>query len=73
MAQPVTVWWSPGEWEGDLHGFLTREDRDAYDRGEAGPFQRIVRSPALGPVPFEARVTRSYLNRCGVHRRPILK
>ena len=70
MAEQVAVWWSPGEWEGDLHGFVTRADRDAYDRGEAGPFRRVVRDPALGPVPKDALAIREYLNRCGVHRRP---
>jgi hypothetical protein len=70
MTNLVSVLWSPGEPEGDLHGFLTREDRDAHDRGEPGPFRRIVRNPALGPVPFEARITRDYLDRRGIPARP---
>lgn len=39
------VWWSPDEPEGDLLGFHTREDRDAFSRGEAGPFRRRVARP----------------------------
>lgn len=70
MAKPVTIWWFPGEPEHDLHGFLTRKDRDAHDKGNPGPFRRIVRDPALDPVPFEAQVTRNYLDRCGVRKRP---
>lgn len=55
MAQ-VWTWWSPGEPEYDLHGFVTREDRDACDRGEPGPFKRIVRDHhKLGPLPPERR------------------
>lgn len=57
MAEPVWIWWSRGEPEDDLHGFLTREDRDAEARGEPGPFRRIVRDHhRLGPVPLEKRV-----------------
>lgn len=64
MAKRVTVWWSPGEPEDDLHGFVSKEERDACDRGEPGPFRRIVRDHhKLGPIPFEARVTRAYLDR----------
>lgn len=42
--KPVTIWWSPGEPEDDLHGFVTKEHRDACDAGEPGPFLRIVRN-----------------------------
>lgn len=57
MADPVWTWWSPGEPEDDLHGFLTREDRDAEARGEPGPFKRIIRDHhRLGPLSPERRV-----------------
>lgn len=56
MSDPVVAWWSPGEPEDDLHGFLTREDRDACERGEPGPFRRIVRDHhKLGPLSLERR------------------
>lgn len=44
MDKPVTIWWSPGEPEDDLHGFVTKAHRDACDAGESGPFLRIVRN-----------------------------
>lgn len=63
-TKPVTIWWMRGEDESDLHGFVTREHRDAYDRGEPGPFLRIVRNHhELGPVPEEVIATRRYLDR----------
>lgn len=59
MSKQVTIWWSPGEDENDLHGFVTKKDRDDYDAGKVGPFLRIVRNHhELGPVPFEARMIR---------------
>lgn len=62
--KPVIIWWSPGEPEDDLHGFLSRKERDAHGRGATGPFRRIVRDHhALGPVPFEVRITRAYLDK----------
>lgn len=60
MSEPVTVWWSPGEWEGDLHGFVTRQHRDDCGAGKPGPFLRIVRDHhTLGPVPLETQIIRS--------------
>jgi hypothetical protein len=42
------IWW-PGEPEDDLHGFVTEKERDAFQRGEPGPFRRVLRNPARGP------------------------
>lgn len=39
------VWWSPNEPEAGLTGFHTREDRDAFSRGEPGPFRRRLTRP----------------------------
>jgi hypothetical protein len=51
MTARVTVWWSPGEPEDDMHGFVTKKGRDAYMRGEPGPFERVVRNHhELGPI-----------------------
>lgn len=64
MAKQVTIWWSPGEPEDDLHGFVTREDRDAHGRGDLGPFRRIVRDHhKLGPVPEEVKIIRRFYGR----------
>ncbi len=50
----VWVDWYPGDDEDDLHGFVTARERDAYERGEPGPFRRVVRDHhKLGPVPDE--------------------
>lgn len=47
----VLTWWSPGEPEHDLHGFKTVRERAAFERGERGPFRRIVRNHhKLGPI-----------------------
>lgn len=60
----VWCWWSPGEPEDDLHGFVTREDRDACDRGERGPFKRVVRDHhKLGPVPPEVQLIRAMFDK----------
>ena len=40
QKEPVWAWWSKGEREDDLLGFHTRSDRDAFSRGEQGPFRR---------------------------------
>lgn len=62
MAQ-IWIWWSPGEPDEDLHGFVTRVDRDAHGRGEQGPFKRIVRNHhKLGPIPDEVKIIRKYLD-----------
>lgn len=54
------VWWSPGEPEEDLHGFVTVKDRDAFGRGESGPFRRVVRDHhKLGPVPDDIVAVRA--------------
>lgn len=59
MSKPVWVWWSPGEPEDDLHGFVSREERDDCDAGKPGPFKRIVRNHhELGPVPLEVQLIR---------------
>jgi len=62
MAECVWIWWSPGEPEDDLHGFVTREDRDACGRGEARPFKRVVRDPGRGQIPHETLIVRRYLD-----------
>lgn len=60
MSKPVTIWWSPCEPEDDLHGFVTRQDRDDCGAGKPGPFQRVVRDHhKLGPVPWEVLAIRS--------------
>lgn len=47
----VWCWWSPGEPEDDLHGFVTVKDRDDFERGKPGPFKRIIRDHyKLGPI-----------------------
>ena len=52
------VWWSSGEPEDDLYGFLTVKERDAYGRGERGPFRRRVRDLRTHPIsPEEAVMT----------------
>lgn len=62
--KPVIVWWTPGEYEGDLHGFVTVRERDDCGAGKPGPFRRIVRDHhSLGPVPIEALIIRQYLDR----------
>lgn len=58
----VATWWSPGEPEGDLHGFKTSRERDAFERGEPGPFRRIVRNHhKLGPVPPDVLAVREVM------------
>lgn len=47
--------WSPGEWEGDLLGFLHVEERDACEEGHPGPFTRIVRPESWGPRSLECQ------------------
>lgn len=39
------VWWDRDEPETDLLGFHTAEDRDAFARGDVGPFRRRVARP----------------------------
>lgn len=57
--KPVWTWWSPGEPEHDLHGFVTVRDRDDYERGKPGPFKRVVRNHhELGPVPDDITAVR---------------
>jgi hypothetical protein len=63
MPQVVT-WWSLGEPEDDLHGFKTVRERDAFERGEPGPFRRIVRDHhKLGPVPPDVLAVREVTKR----------
>jgi hypothetical protein len=57
--QRTYIFWTPGEFEDDLHGFLTVRERDRFERGEPGPFRRIVRDHhKLGPVPAEILAVR---------------
>jgi hypothetical protein len=50
----VWIWWSPGEPEDDLHGFVEKAERDACDCGKPGPFRRVVRDHhKLGPISAE--------------------
>jgi len=47
----VYVWWTPGEPDDDVHGFVTKRERDDFERGKSGPFRRIVRDHhKLGPI-----------------------
>ena len=56
---PVWVWWFPGEPEDDLHGFMSIQARNSFERGDAGPFRRIVRDHhKLGPVPDDILAVR---------------
>lgn len=60
MAKPVWIWWLPCDPEHDLHGFLTIRDRDEYERGNPGPFRRIVRNHhKLGPEPDDVLAVRA--------------
>ena len=64
MAKQVITWWTPGEPEDDLHGFVSRQERDDHDAGKHGPFRRIVRDHhSLGPVPFEVKLIRRLFGR----------
>ena len=63
MSEPEIRMWRPGEPEDDLWGFVSREERDAYQEGHPGPFCRVVRPASAGPVPFEAQVIRAYLGK----------
>lgn len=59
-----TCTWHRGQSEEHLHGFATVEDRDAFDRGESGPFERVLRDPAAPPIDDEVRLARAL---CGGH------
>lgn len=64
VTKPVTIWWTPGEPEEDLHGFVTKQDRDDCAIGKSGPFLRIVRNyHELGPFLLEVRLTRWVLDK----------
>lgn len=54
-----TCLWQRGQSEEHVHGFATREGRDAYDRGEPGPFERVLRDPAAPPISDETRLARA--------------
>jgi hypothetical protein len=53
--------WQRGQTEEHLYGFATQEGRDAFMRGESGPFERVLRDPAVPPIDDEVRITRAYL------------
>jgi hypothetical protein len=42
MGEQLWAWWSRGDSERGLSGFITRKERDAFSRGEPGPFRRVV-------------------------------
>jgi len=70
----VWTWWSPGEPTTDLHGFVTRRDRDAYVNGDPGPFRRIVRNHhKLGPVPDDVAAVHAILDEWVSNERPAPK
>lgn len=48
---PAWVWWSPGESEAGLSGFDTRECRDAFAAGGAGPFKRRIATGDMRECP----------------------
>ena len=56
-----TTMWHRGQTEEHLHGFATVQARDAYERGDLGPFERVLRDPAAPPVADEVRIVRAYL------------
>lgn len=62
LAKLPWVWWSPGEPDDDLFGFITKKERDASGRGEPGPFRRIVRNLRERPITFEERIQKAYLS-----------
>ena len=54
-----TCMWLRGQTEDHLHGFATREGRDAFMRGDPGPFERVLRDPAAPPIDTEVLLTRA--------------
>lgn len=54
-----TIMWSPGDPEEHLHGFATAAARAAYERGDPGPHERVLRDPASGPLPDEVLLARA--------------
>lgn len=58
-TNPAWLFWSPGEPDGHLLGFVSKAERDAHGRGEPGPFRRIIRTQ---PASIEARLIRAYCN-----------
>lgn len=54
-----TCSWLPGQSEAHLYGFATREDRDAYMRGESGPFERVLRPPDAPSIDAEVLLARA--------------
>lgn len=59
----ASVWWHPGEPEDNLHGFVTKQDRDDFEAGKPGPFLRVVRHPNAGPIPLEVQLIRQLYGR----------
>ena len=49
--EPSWIWWERGEYEGDLLGFHTKQDRDRYSRGGSGPFRRRLCARGQDPIP----------------------
>lgn len=49
--RPAWIWWSRGDDEDMVLGFLHRADRDAFQRGKPGPFKRVLRTM---PISLEA-------------------
>lgn len=64
MPRPVWAWWTPGEPEDDLHGFMSMRERDDFERGKPGPFRRVVRDHhRLGPIDPEILAVRQITDR----------
>lgn len=56
-----TCMWHRGQSEEHVLGFATREGRDAFERGDPGPFERVLRAPDAPPVSDECRIVRAFL------------
>lgn len=54
-----TCMWNRGQTEDHLYGFATKKDRDAYDRGDPGPFERVLRPLDAPPIDVETRLVRA--------------
>lgn len=52
QKEPKLVVWFVGEGEGGLSGFHSKQDRDAFSRGERGPFLRRVTGNTYRQMPM---------------------
>lgn len=54
-----TIMWGRGDPEDHLYGFATAKDRDAFERGDPGPFERVLRPLDAPPPSDEVLLTRA--------------